>query len=53
MSKNNIKKKLPSKRVEYIRGEDFTNQLIQAIQEGKIGLGTIDDFRNKFRNIIN
>ena len=48
--KNNIKKKLPSKRVEYIRGEDFTNQLIQAIQEGKIGLGTIDDFRNKFRN---
>lgn len=47
--KNNIKKKLPSKRVEYIRGEDFTNQLIQAIQEGKIGLGTIDDFRNKFR----
>ena len=33
-----------------IRGEDFTNQLIQAIQEGKIGLGTIDDFRTKFRN---
>ncbi len=48
--KNNIKKKLPSKRVEYIRGEDFTNQLIQAIQEGKIGLGTIEDFRIKFRN---
>lgn len=48
--KNNLKKKLPNKRVEYIRGEDFTNQLIQALHEGKLGLGTVDDFRTKYRN---
>lgn len=49
--KNHIKKKNPGKRIEYIRGEDFTNQLIQSIQEGKLGLGTIDDFRTKFRSV--
>ena len=49
--KNHIKKKFPLKKVEYIRSEDFTNQLIKALQEGKLGLGTIDDFRNKYRNV--
>ncbi|MCQ2455623.1 MAG: chromosomal replication initiator protein DnaA [Clostridia bacterium] len=49
--KNHIKKKFPKKTIEYTRGEDFTNQLIKALQEGKLGLGTIDDFRNKFRNV--
>lgn len=49
--KNHIKKKYPQKVVEFIRGEEFTNQLIQALQQGKLGLGTIDDFRNKFRNV--
>ena len=49
--KNHIKKKYPRKVIEFIRGEDFTNQLIQALQQGKLGLGTIDDFRNKFRNV--
>ena len=48
--KNHIKKKYPAKKVEYIRSEEFTNQLIRALQEGKLGLGTIDDFRNKYRN---
>ncbi len=48
--KNHIKKKFPNKKIEYTRGEDFTNQLIQALQEGKLGLGTIEDFRTKFRN---
>ena len=47
--KNQIKKNFPGKRIEYTRGEDFTNQLIQAIHEGKIGLGTQDDFRTRFR----
>ena len=47
--KNHIKKTNPYKRIEYIRSEEFTNQLIQALQEGKLGLGTIDDFRNKYR----
>ncbi len=49
--KNHIRKKHPKKNVEFIRGEDFTNQLIQALQQGNLGLGTIDDFRNKFRNV--
>lgn len=48
--KNHIKKKNPFKKIEYIRSEEFTNQLIQALQEGKLGMGTIDDFRNKYRN---
>lgn len=49
--KNEIKKNFPYKKIEYTRGEDFTNQLIKALQEGKLGLGSIDDFRNKFRNV--
>ncbi len=49
--KNHIKKNNPYKKIEYIRSEEFTNQLIQALQEGKLGLGTIDDFRNKYRNV--
>lgn len=49
--KNHMKKKNPYKKIEYIRSEEFTNQLIQALQEGKLGLGTIDDFRNKYRNV--
>ncbi len=49
--KNHMKKLNPSKKIEYIRSEDFTNQLIQALQEGKLGLGSVDDFRNKFRNV--
>ena len=49
--KNHIRKKYPNKKIEYTRGEDFTNQLIQSLQEGKLGMGTIDDFRTKFRNV--
>jgi len=49
--KNHIKKKFPLKKIEYIRSEEFTNQLIRALQEGKLGLGSIDDFRNKYRNV--
>ena len=47
--KNKISQKFPEKKIEYIRGEEFTNMLIKAIQDGKIGIGTIDDFRNRFR----
>lgn len=49
--KNQIKKKYPNKNIEFLRGEDFTNQLIRALQQGQLGMGTIDDFRNKFRNV--
>ncbi len=44
--KNRIKEKFPEKRVEYVRCEDFTNQLINAIQTG-----TSDIFRNTYRNL--
>lgn len=49
--KNYIKKNLPYKKVQYLRGEEFTNQLISALQGGKMGLGSIDEFRNKYRNV--
>lgn len=48
--RNHIRKKFPYKKIEYIRSEQFTNDLISALQDGKLGLGTIDDFRHKFRN---
>lgn len=49
--KNELSKKHPDYKVEYLRGEEFTNKLIQALHEGKLGLGTIDDFRNRYRNV--
>ncbi len=48
--KNHIKKKFPYKKIEYLRGEDFAIQLIQSLQYGNLGMGTIDDFRDKYRN---
>lgn len=47
--KNRIEEKFPSMKVEFLRGEDFTNQLIKALSEGRIGLGTIEDFHEKYR----
>lgn len=49
--RNQIRKKFPFKKIEYIRSEEFTNELIKALQDGRLGLGTIDDFRNKYRNV--
>ena len=48
--KNHINKKFPQKRVEYVRSESFTNELIQSLQGGTLGIGNINDFRNKYRN---
>ncbi len=48
--KNHIKKKFPYKKIEFVRGEDFTNQLIKSLHSGQLGMGNIDDFRNKFRS---
>jgi chromosomal replication initiator protein len=44
--KNHSLKFFPSKKVEYIRCEDFTNQMIASIKDG-----TIQEFRNKFRSV--
>ena len=43
--KNHMHNKFPERNIEYIRCEDFTNQMILSLQEG-----TINEFRNKFRN---
>ena len=43
--RNRIAKLYPYKKIEYIRGEDFTNDLIAALHNG-----TIESFRNRFRN---
>ena len=44
--RNRIKEKYPEKRVEYVRCEEFTNQLIDSIHKG-----TADLFRNRYRNL--
>lgn len=49
--KNRLKQKFPFFNILYTRGEEFTNQLIRALQDGKLGMGSIDNFRNKFRNV--
>ena len=49
--KNHIQKKFPNKKIEYTCGEDFTNNLIRALQDGKIGIGSMEDFRNRFRTV--
>lgn len=46
--KNHIKKKYPSKKIAYVRSEDFTNQLIQAIS---LGAEAVDDFHAKYRGV--
>lgn len=48
--KNHIKKKYPHKIVEFVRGEEFTNQFIQALNQGKLGIPLVEEFRNKYRN---
>ena len=35
----------PGKKITYIKGDDFTNRLVKALQEHRM-----EDFRNEFRN---
>ena len=44
--KNHASKKFPNKKIEYIRGEEFTNNMIKALQDG-----SIDEFKNRYRNV--
>lgn len=46
--KNHIKKKSPNKKIFYVRSEDFTNQLIQAL---KSGVEAMDEFHAKYRSV--
>ena len=44
--KNHASKKFPNKKIEYIRGEEFTNNMIKALHDG-----SIDEFKNCYRNV--
>ena len=43
---NSIHQREPKKRIVYIKGDEFTNQLVRAIKNG-----TTEDFHNKYRNV--
>ena len=43
---NAIHQRDPRKRIVYIKGDEFTNQLVRAIKNG-----TTEDFHNKYRNV--
>lgn len=43
---NEIKKNDPSKVICYIKGDDFTNELVESLQMAKMS-----DFRMKYRNV--
>ncbi len=40
-----IYSKNPKTRIEYVKGDDFTNEMVRSIREGKN-----EEFRNKYRN---
>ena len=41
-----IHEREPEKKIAYIKGDEFTNQLVKAIKEG-----TVEDFHTKYRNV--
>ena len=41
-----ISEREPSKKIAYIKGDDFTNQMVQSIKNG-----TAEEFRTKYRNV--
>ena len=43
---NAIHERWPNKTIVYIKGDEFTNQLVRAIKSG-----TTEDFRNKYRSV--
>ena len=36
----------PEKKIEYIKGDDFTNQMVKSLKEGKA-----EEFRTRYRNV--
>ncbi len=41
-----IHEKDPSKKIAYIKGDEFTNEMVKSIKDG-----TAEEFRTKFRNV--
>ena len=43
---HSIHERFPEKKISYIKGDDFTNEMVKSIKEGKT-----EEFRNKHRNV--
>ena len=41
-----IHTRYPEKKIAYVKGDEFTNQMIQSVQSG-----TAEEFRHKYRNV--
>ena len=41
-----IREHCPEKKIEYIKGDDFTNQMVKSLKEGKA-----EEFRTRYRNV--
>ena len=41
-----IREHQPEKKIEYIKGDDFTNQMVKSLKEGKA-----EEFRMRYRNV--
>ena len=41
-----IREHHPEMKIEYVKGDDFTNQMVKAIKEG-----TAEEFRTRYRNV--
>ena len=41
-----IHDRFPDKKISYLKGDDFTNEMVRAIKEGKT-----EEFRNRYRNV--
>lgn len=41
-----IREHHPEKKIEYVKGDDFTNQMVKSINEGKA-----EEFRTRYRNV--
>ncbi len=41
-----IREHHPEKKIEYIKGDEFTNQMVKSIKEG-----TAEEFRTRYRNV--
>ena len=41
-----IREHHPEKKIEYVKGDDFTNQMVKSLKEG-----TAEEFRTRYRNV--
>ncbi len=43
---HSIRERFPEKKISYIKGDDFTNEMVRSIKEGKT-----EEFRSNYRNV--